>query len=270
MRWPQLRSAITSLFRRRHIEREMEDELRFHLEARADDLMVRGQLSRDEAIRQSRLELGGVEKYRERVREARGLRAVDDFCGDVCHALRQFRRSPAFAAVAIATLALGIGANTTIFSVVNAILLRPLPFEDSHRIVEIVQNIPGTESRSGAPERTSNMNLEEFQWWRTRTTTLSHLAVRMPLSATLARGDEAVRLPGAQVSPALFPVLGVPPISDVPVNRERPEKVVICDARGGPTLEPIRRGEDGLGGLPIPSSASCRGICPGIDSQAMF
>jgi putative ABC transport system permease protein len=235
MRWHHFRSAINRALRRRQLERETDDELRFHLEARADDLMARRGLSREEAVRQSRIEFGGVENYREKVRDARGLRAFDDFYADVRYALRQFRRSPTFAAVAIATLALGIGANTTIFSVVNAILLRPLLFKDSDRIVEIVQHIPGTESRSGAPERTSNMNPEEFQWWRMRTTTLSHMALRMPLSVTLARGDEAVRLPGAQVSPALFPMLGVQPILGrvFEPNEEKPgsDKVVILGYR---------------------------------------
>jgi predicted permease len=208
----RLQSLIKGLFRRGQLEQATDDELRFHLEARADDLMARRQLSRIEAIRQSRLEFGGVEKYREKVREARGFRALDDFVTDARHALRQFRRSPTFAAVAVATLALGIGANTTIFSLVNAILIRPLPYKDSGRIVQIVQNIPGTESRSGAPERTSSMNPEEFQWWRMRTTTLSHLAMRMPTSATLTIRDEAVRLRGTRLSPAMFPMLGVRPI----------------------------------------------------------
>ena len=104
MRWPHFRSAINRVLRRRQLERETDDELRFHLEARADDLMVRRRLSRKEAIRQSRIEFGGVEKYREKVREARGFRAFDDFCGDVRYAVRQFRRSPTFAVVAIVTL----------------------------------------------------------------------------------------------------------------------------------------------------------------------
>src|SRR5438034_502662 len=206
-----LQSLIKGLFRRGQLEQETDDELRFHLEARVDDLMARRNLSRDEAIRESRIEFGGVAQYREKVREARGCRAFDDFCGDVRYALRQFRRSPIFAAVAIVTLALGIGGNTTIFSLVNAILIRPLPYKDSDRLVEIVQNIPGSETRTGAPERTSSMNLEEFQWWRMRTTTLSHMAVRLPMSVTLTSRDESVRLRGTRVSPAIFPLLGVQP-----------------------------------------------------------
>jgi putative ABC transport system permease protein len=212
MSWPGLRSVIRGLIRRRQVERETEDELRFHLEARTDDLMARRKLSRDEAVRQSRIEFGGVEQYREKVREARGFRAFDDFCGDLRYAFRQVRRNPTFAAVAIVTLALGIGANTTIFSLVNAILLQPLPYKDSDRLISIIDNIPGAESRTGAPERRSGMNPEEFQWWRMRTTTLSDMALRMPISMTLTRRDETIRLPGTRVSPAMFPMLRIQPI----------------------------------------------------------
>src|SRR5580698_9702810 len=142
MAWPRLRSWIKGVFLRRQLEHEMDDELRFHLEARTDDLMARRQLSREEAYRQSRIEFGGVQKYREAVREARGLRIADEVAGDVRYAVRQLRRSPAFSVVAILTLALGIGANTSIFSLVNALILRSLPVAHPEQLVEMVYKYP--------------------------------------------------------------------------------------------------------------------------------
>jgi len=129
---------------------------------------------------------------------------------DIRYAFRQMKRAPGFVIVAILTLGLGIGANTAIFSIVNAILLRPLPYKDSDRLVRIVENIPAEESFSGLPERTTGMSPDAFVDWRSRTTTLSGMAMERPLSMTLA-GREAVRLSGLQLSPALFPMLGVQP-----------------------------------------------------------
>jgi predicted permease len=205
-------SWLAPAFRRRQLERETDEEMRFHLEARAEDLMRRRGLSRAEATRESRIEFGSLDKHRDDIRAARGFRTLDELRTDVGYALRQVRRSPGFAATAILTLALGIGANATIFSLVHAILLRPLPYQDSGQLVEIVQNIPGSESRSGAPERTSMMSPEEFEWWRMQSTTLSHIAMLRPMSLTLAGRDESVRLSGLQVSPAMFPMLGVQPL----------------------------------------------------------
>ena len=117
---------------------------------------------------------------------------------------------------------LGIGANTTIFSVVNAILLRPLPFKDADRIVEIVRNIPGDRVEKWRSERTSNMNLEEFQWWRMRTTTLSHLGCS---HACLRDAHEGRTKPSAclehRCHRALFPLLGVQPDPRTGVRAQR-------------------------------------------------
>jgi predicted permease len=211
---PRLRlfSWLAQAFRRRQLERETDDEMRFHLEARVDDLMARRGLPRAEAMRESRIEFGSLDKHREDVRAARGFRLADELRSDVQYALRQFTRHPGFAATAILTLALGIGANATIFGLVHAILLRPLPYRDSGQLVEIVQNVPGSESRSGAPERTSLMSPEEFAWWRMRSATLSYMAMLQPISLTLADRDPSVRLSGLQVSPAMFPMLGVQPV----------------------------------------------------------
>ena len=131
-----LRSFLAFIFRRREVEREMEDELRAHLESRADDLERQG-LPRREAERQARLEFGGYERYKEECREALGSRLLGDLVADARYGLRQLRRSPGFTAVAVLTLALGIGANTAIFSLIDAVVLRTLPVEKPGELFQV-------------------------------------------------------------------------------------------------------------------------------------
>jgi predicted permease len=131
-----LRTFLAFIFHRMQVEREMEDELRAHLESRADDLERQG-LPRAEAERQARLEFGGYERYKEECREALGSRVLGELVADTRYGLRQLRRSPGFTAVAVLTLALGIGANTAIFNLIDAVMLRMLPVEKPGELYQV-------------------------------------------------------------------------------------------------------------------------------------
>jgi putative ABC transport system permease protein len=121
---------------RRRLEREMDLEWQFHIDARTDALIAAG-VSRDEAERQARVEFGDLLRWKEQGREARGIGWMQDLGSDAQYALRQMRRAPVFSGVVIATLTLGIGANTAIFSLVNSLLLRTLPVMEPERLVTI-------------------------------------------------------------------------------------------------------------------------------------
>src|SRR5262249_45292721 len=112
----------------------LDKEMRFHVEQHTDDLVARG-YSPAEARRRALIELGGTEQVKEQCRDARGTGWVDDLAHDVRYAFRSFVRQPGFAAVAVLTLALGTGATTLMFTIINGVLLKPLPYADPNRLI---------------------------------------------------------------------------------------------------------------------------------------
>ena len=124
------------LWRRKEMEEQLENELRFHLEQHERELVAEGR-SPEEARRLARLALGGAEQVKEQCRDARGTRWVDDFLQDARFALRMLGKNLGFAAVALLTLALGVGATTVMFTVVNGVLLKPLPYPEPDRLVAV-------------------------------------------------------------------------------------------------------------------------------------
>jgi predicted permease len=139
---------------------------------------------------------------------------VEDFWQDARHALRTLARTPGFAAVAIATLALGIGATTAIFSVVHALREKPLPFAEAHRLVRLVVNVPADEAVAGRPRRSvSGLTGAELVELRQRTEAFSEIAIHGLALMTVTAPEGATRLEGAWVSPSIFQLLGVRPLA---------------------------------------------------------
>ena len=140
--WPQLHSWIRNILRPSREESEMDAELRFHIEAFTEDLMRSG-MPREAALRKARIEFGSMEKFKEKCREERGGFWLETFWGDVRFGLRMLRENPGFTAVAILTLALGIGANTAIFTITNGLMLHTLPVREPGQLVELLAHSPG-------------------------------------------------------------------------------------------------------------------------------
>jgi putative ABC transport system permease protein len=198
---------LRSLFRHRVVEQELDEELRFHLDEQIAAYERQG-LSRAEATRRARLEFGGLDQAREEHRDARGIGLVEDLGRDVRYGVRQLRRTPAFSLAAVLCLALGIGATTAVYSLVNSILVQPLPFQDSDRLVRLIENVPP--NAPGRPLTQREITHQEFLDWRAQSKTLSDAMAVSGFGQWLVRAPNgAVGLWPGGTSPGAFSMLGV-------------------------------------------------------------
>src|SRR5205814_9815548 len=193
------RSLATKFFHRSQLEDEMAEELRSHIEHRADDLERSG-VDRAEAERRARIEFGGQERFKEECNEALGGNFIEVLVQDARYSLRVLRKSPGFTITAVVTLALGIGANAIVFAALNAFILRPL-------------NVPRAESLYSIHRRdnAANQSYPNYVDMRDRNRSFEDVAAYNIVEAGLDSGDEPSRAWIQTVSGNYFDVLGIQP-----------------------------------------------------------
>ena len=197
-------SRLWAIGRSRQRDRALDDEISGHL-AEATEEYVRRGLSLEEARRAARRSFGGVTQAKEVYRQVRSFMWLEDVWRDSRHGLRTLRKSPAFTAAAAATLALAIGANTAMFSVLNAVLLRPLPYRAPEQLAMLWTEDPTQNLREG---RSALWSVEQ---WRSQSQSFADMATFDSVSMTLAADDGAEQIVGASISPNLLPLLGIQP-----------------------------------------------------------
>ena len=205
-----LRSVLSTWLHRSRMEAELDEELRLHISERADDL-ARSGLTRAEAERRARLEFGGHQRFKEECREAAGTHLLETVVQDLRFGLRLLRQSPGFTAVAILTLALGIGANTAIFSVVDAALLRPLPYRQPDRLITIGEARFEQESAKLTDTQFWVASYPDYLDWQRGSKTFQSLAGFTGDGFTLRGLGEPETVIAAQVTTNFFSTLGVAP-----------------------------------------------------------
>ena len=235
---------LGSCFGRRR-EIDLAEELESHIQLLADDNVRRG-LPPVEAVRLARLRFGSVESAKESYRDQRGLPIIDAITQDLRDGVRGIRRNPGFATVAVFLVALGIGANTTLFSIINSVLLRPLPYPESDRLVWV------GETRADLPFSPANpgfVSYQNFVDWRTEQTVFEHIGAYQPTGGSPGAfliGGMPVRLEIQRMSADAFAALNVAPVVGRVFNNGE-------DRRGGtPSMVlSYRTWQERFGGQPV-------------------
>ncbi len=199
---------LRSIFRRNRVEQELDEELRFHLEQCIERNVAHGMGTR-EARRQASLALDGLEQCKEECRDMRHVNLLDDLLRDLAYTARTLRKAPAFAITVVLTIALGVGANTAIFSVFKDFLLRPLPFRDPGRLVIVTQFNP-----SQVEKLTGYASPANYLDWKAQNHVFEDMGAwdAMIQQCNLTGADEPERITGKRVSSSFFSVLGVSPL----------------------------------------------------------
>jgi predicted permease len=199
-------ARLSGLVGRTRADRDLADELNGHLDAHIDD-NIRAGMPRDEAVRQAALKLGGVAMITDSYREQRSLPWLEQAGRDLRHACRTLRRAPAFAAAAVLTLALAIGATVSIFTIVYRVLLNPLPYSDSHRLIALDYGLPSRNITSGI----NFMTWQLYFQYADRARTLDGIAAYNAGEVTLSGSGTAERVAATFATPSLARVLRVQP-----------------------------------------------------------
>ncbi|MBO0722240.1 MAG: ABC transporter permease, partial [Blastocatellia bacterium] len=195
---------LCGLFFKRRLERDLEDEIRAHLEMQIEENLRLG-MNPEEARRAARRKFGGVEQVKEAYRDRRGLPLVESTLQDLRYAARSLARNPGYTSIAIITLALGIGANTAIFSAVSAALLRPLPYPEPDKLVTVWERLIKENGRNLVSDA-------DFYDWRERNRVFDNIAAQVGITFDLTEGSEPERINGSRVSSSYFDVLGIKPM----------------------------------------------------------
>ncbi len=193
---------LRSLFRRRRVERELDAELRYHVERKTEEFLAQG-MNAEEARHAAMRAMDGLEQHKEKCRDTRRVNFVETLFQDVKYGLRMLRKSPGFAAITILTLALGIGANTAVFSVVNGFLLEPLPFARSERLAMVWEKVHQAFYQNDENDPSPG----NFTDWSAQNEVFEEMAAIRYRSFSLTGDGEPVRVEGDAVSSTFFSVL---------------------------------------------------------------
>ncbi len=196
---------LRAIFRRRSVEVDLDDELRFHFEHEVEKLMRSG-LTRDEASRRARLLIGGMDQVKEECRDARGVSGLETFMQDLRYGMRGLRRNPGLAVLAIVTLSLGMASSAVVFSIFEASLIRPLPFSDADRVVELWE----TRQERGI----TRASFTEANFWdvRSQNKSFEEMAAVHYDEVNMTGAGQAEKVTAISVTAGFCRALGVKPV----------------------------------------------------------
>ena len=255
-------ARLAGLFGRTRQERDLSEELESHIQMHVDDA-VRGGMTPEEARREAVRKLGGLDVTKEAVRDRRRLPFFERAWQDLRFAARSLGKNPGFAAVTIATLALGIGANTAIFTVVHAVLIERLPFQEPSRLVAV------WEENAQRPGRKNVVAPFNYRRWQERDTPFASMAGFYDSRVNLTGDGRPEQLVAQFVMPSFFSTLGTAPMlgrafaADEGPGRKRSGRRSSATASGSAAsaaIPPSSGGPSRSTGVPSRSSASCRRV----------
>ena len=197
---------LRSLFRAAQADQELDDELRDHLERKTEGYVAQG-MTQEEAHRRARLDLGGIVQTKEKCRDARGVNWIQNFVQDLHFGLRMLRKNPGFTSVAVLTLALGIGANTAVFSAIDTLLLQPLPYVHPEQLMLVSESVP---TMGGGDDM--GVAAGEYLDYRDRNRSFAQTAAYQDDGFNLTGSGAPLRVNASRATASFFSLLGVRPM----------------------------------------------------------